>query len=266
MGANFLRGPFPWPRPTLAERVLLSLSRTATELLDHGATNTYDENNALDYAVHTVPNFLERIRAKDVLDYGSGEGWQAVAMAMRGAKSVYAYDIGTHWTEKTRLLIDRFGLSDRVTCSNALPPDKVDVVVSLGAFEHYSDPAAELQTMRRLLRPNGVAIISFAEPWYSNNGSHLSGQYRIPWLNLLFSEKTVMKVRAVDHVDRATRYEDIRGGLNKMSVAKFERLTDSSGMKVVNRRLHSTRNLPLVTRIPVLRELLTSSCCCILQR
>jgi hypothetical protein len=123
-----------------------------------------------------------------------------------------------------------------------------------------------LRLMGERVKPDGRIVITFAEPWYSNNGSHMGGFCRLPWVNLLFAERTIMNVRSLYRTDGAQRFIEIEGGLNQMSVAKFERIMRSSGMRIESLRLWPTKGLPLVTGVPVLRELLTSACSCVLQK
>ena len=112
-------------------------------------------------------------------------------------------------------------------------------------------------------------IISFAEPWYSPYGTHLNGTTRIPWLNLMFSERTLMNVRNLypDGSDGARRFVDVRGGLNGMTVAHFERLVAAApGFQVAYLRPRAVKGLPIVSSVPVLRELMTGAMTCILHR
>lgn len=120
--------------------------------------------------------------------------------------------------------------------------------------------------MRNLVKPGGKVIITFAEPWFSPRGHHMDGFTRLPWVNLLFPEGDVMAVRSLYRDDGATRYEDVEGGLNRMTVGRFERLMSRSGMQVESLRLFSVKGLPIVTRVPVLRELLTAACSVVLVK
>jgi hypothetical protein len=92
----------------------------------------------------------------------------------------------------------------------------------------------------------------------------MDGFTRLPWVNLLFPERDVMAVRSLYRHDGATRYEDIEGGLNRMTVARFERLMQESGMRVESLRLFSVKGLPAVTKIPIVRELMTAACSAVL--
>ena len=133
-------------------------------------------------------------------------------------------------------------------------------------MEHFRDPQKELHRMASLARKE--LIVSFAEPWFSPYGTHLNGTTHLPWLNLIFSERTRMNVRNLypDGSDGAKRVEDVRGGLNKMTVARFERLVSAvPGFRVDYLLLRGVKGVPLVTKIPVVRELMTSALTCILR-
>ncbi len=250
---------------SIQERLLHFLGRDPESAGLRGATVNYTIANSLDFAQRTIPDFFALIREKSVLDFGCGFGWQAVAMALNGAARVCAVDIRDDLLQKGRELARTHGVSDRVTFTTT-PEGVFDIVLSLNAFEHYADPKAELARMASLAVANGLVIISFAEPWYSHSGSHMNDYISVPWLNLLFTERAVLNWRRRYRGDNATRYEDIEGGLNRMTVSKFERLVAESGLKVVTKRLHATKRLPFVTSIPVVRELLTSSCCVVLRK
>jgi ubiquinone/menaquinone biosynthesis C-methylase UbiE len=122
-------------------------------------------------------------------------------------------------------------------------------------MEHYPEPAATLEEMRRLLKPGGRLLITFGPPWFAPYGSHMHFFCKVPWLNLLFTERTVMAVRARFRQDGAKRYEDCESGLNKMSVAKFERIIAEAGLKVEDRRYDCIKGLNFLGRLPLLREL-----------
>jgi 2-polyprenyl-3-methyl-5-hydroxy-6-metoxy-1,4-benzoquinol methylase len=255
------------PSRTLGERILLGLSREPGTPDYPGGTLKTNMNNSLDYLLKTVPGFLEIIRGKSVLDFGCGWGWQAVAMVRQGARFVVGIDIVKENLEKGRVLAKKWHLTDhQIRFVDRLDTSSnFDVVLSCGSFEHFSEPETVLRQMCHAALPSGTVIISFAEPWYSAHGSHMDSFTRLPWVNILFSEKTVMKVRQNFRDDAAKRYEDVQGGLNRMTLAKFEKIIHGSGMKVEWLRYYATKNLPLVIKLPVLREVLTSAVACILR-
>ena len=133
-------------------------------------------------------------------------------------------------------------------------------------MEHFTDPAGMVELMRQAAKPDGVVVISFAEPWFGPRGSHFDAFSRLPWVNLLFSEQTVMRVRSHFRSDGAVRYEDIQGGLNRMSIAKFERIIRNSGMKCEFFRVYITKRIPPLHHIPVAREVFAAAAACILRK
>jgi 2-polyprenyl-3-methyl-5-hydroxy-6-metoxy-1,4-benzoquinol methylase len=249
----------------IEERLLAAFARDQVSASHRGATANYDVSNCLDFAKDTIPNFAALIRDKAVLDYGCGYGWQAVAMAMHGARHVCGVDIRQNLLEQGRSLAQKNGVQDKVEFTDC-PTGVFDVVVSLSAFEHFSNPEQELARMQHLAKPEGLILISFAEPWYSHSGSHMNDFVRIPWVNLLFSEKAVLKVRQRYRDDGARTYEEVVGGLNRMTVTRFKRIIRNSGMEICDLKLRATKGLPLVTSLPGLQELFTSACCAVLRR
>ena len=257
----------------LGERILLGLSRKPGSPEYAGATLNYTVSNSLDFPRKTIPRFLDQIQDKLILDYGCGPGYQAVAMGQRGARGVVGIDINEKWLERARALARQNECDDRVSFSDARSflannsnRDKFDVVLCCGSFEHFADSARELANMKMMTRPGGKILITFAEPWLSPRGSHMDNFCRLPYLNILFSEKTVMAVRSRFKDDGATRYEEILSGLNKMTLAKFERIIRDSGLTVEHQNFFATKNLPLVKHIPLMREFLVSAVTCILVK
>jgi SAM-dependent methyltransferase len=247
------------------ERLLLAVCRPVEAPSLSVPTVTYTLDNALDFAIRMIPGFRQRIQGKTVLDYGCGPGWQAVAMRRAGASHVHGVDINDDWLSHGRDLAAASGV-DGVTFAKTTAAEKYDIVLSLGAMEHFGEPGRELARMCSYTAQE--LLISFAEPWYSPYGTHLNGTTKLPWLNLWFSEKTVLNVRNLypDGSDGARRFEDIRGGLNRMTVRHFEKLAAAApGMRVEQLILHSVKRVPLVTQVPVLREMMTGAITCILK-
>jgi len=257
----------------LSERILLWLSRKPGSSDYAGATLNYTVDNALSFPIKTIPDLLEHVKDKTVLDYGCGPGFQAVALVRCGAKAVVGIDINDSWLERANALAAQHECSDRVFfwhagdfLKDSSQQGKFDVVFCCGSFEHFADSAKELANMSRMIKPGGKILITFAEPWLSPHGSHMDNFCKLPYINVFFSEKTVMAVRSRFRDDGATRYEDIKSGLNKMTLAKFERIVRSSGLRVEHRNYFATKNLPAVRNIPLLREFFVSAVTCILVK
>lgn len=170
-------------------------------------------------------DFFTRIAGKTVIDFGCGEGSDAIEMAKKGARRVIGIDIRENVLQAARLKALDSGVQD--TCSFAASTEELaDVIVSLDAFEHFSDPAEILCIMDALLKPRGEVLVSFGPTWYHPLGGHLFSVF--PWAHLVFSEKALIGWRSRFKTDGATRFGEVAGGLNQMTIAKFEDLVARS--------------------------------------
>ena len=113
--------------------------------------------------------------------------------------------------------------------------------VSIDAFEHFANPAEILRMMNKLLQPMGEVLISFGPTWYHPLGGHLFSVF--PWAHLVFSEKALIRWRSTFKTDGATRFSEVAGGLNQMTVRKFEGLIRGSTFKLINLELIPIRKL-----------------------
>lgn len=215
-------------------------------------------DDALRQLVTWFPGFLDAITGKAVVDFGSGEGFQALALARSGARRVLGVEISGPQRAKAAALAERLGVRNATFSEGAEPESRgmFDVAILQNSMEHFSRPAEVLQTVRTLLRPGGRVYVTFGPPWFSPYGAHMGFFCKVPWVHLLFSEKAVMAVRASFTDDRATRYEQIRGGLNRMSLRKFERLLGQSGLRPTYESYCYVLNQRFLHGVPLLRELL----------
>lgn len=242
----------------LSEKLLLLLSRRPGTSDYAAGHDHWTVQNALDRLCLNVPGFREMIREKDILDYGCGEGYQSVAMAKYGAQRVLGVEINGAYREQAWRLAAENGVQDQTrfvnNCDEA-GKGRFDLVISHNSMEHFHDPEIALREMAAALKPDGKLVISFDPPWFAPYGSHMHFFTRVPWVNVLFRERTVMSVRRCFINDGATRYEEVGGGLNRMSVAKFERVVAASGMQIVYRRYTCVKRLNFLAIVPGIREL-----------
>ena len=165
------------------------------------------------------------VAGKTVIDFGCGEVHECVELAKRGARKVIGVDIRPEMLERARSLAGHHGVSD--TCKFAQrTQEKADMVISLDAFEHFDDPAEILSLMEALLKPEGSIRVSFGPTWYHPLGGHLFSVF--PWAHLLFSERALIRWRSDFKSDGATRFREVAGGLNCMTIGRFERIVDHS--------------------------------------
>jgi SAM-dependent methyltransferase len=172
---------------------------------------------------------FDQLRGKVVIDFGCGEGDDAIALARNCARRVIGIDIREAVLEQARERARREGV-DKVCqfCTNT--DERVDAVVCIDSFEHFSDPSTALMRMYELLRPGGAVFASFGPTWYHPLGGHLFSVF--PWAHLIFSEKALIRWRSDLRSDGATRFSEVAGGLNQMTIARFEKLVKQSPFAV----------------------------------
>ena len=264
------REPLGNMRRRLAEHLLLALSRAPHEPdLPEGA-GRWDEETALSVLRREFPDFDRYIDGKRVVDWGCGDGWQSVAMLRVGASYVVGVDTNPPRLSHARALATGMNVpADRVAFVTGLREigrGRFDLVISQDSVEHFADPAAALGQMASLLSDDGRILLTFGPPWLSPYGSHMFFFTRVPWVNVLFSEATVMRVRARFRSDGACRYEDVEGGLNRMTVARFERLLGQAQLIPDWLRYTCVPGTSALSRVPGVRELVITRVTCVLRR
>jgi SAM-dependent methyltransferase len=180
-------------------------------------------------AVLLGDELLREVAGQTVIDFGCGEGHEALELAERGAR-VYGLDLQEDLLERARQRACAAGLAER--CRFGLEPgEAADLIVALDSFEHFSDPAGVLERMHGLLKHGGRVFASFGPTWFHPLGGHLFSVF--PWAHLLFSERALIRWRADLRSDGAARFTEVAGGLNQMTIARFERLVRASRLRLV---------------------------------
>lgn len=252
----------------LEEQLLLLLSRKQKPGHRKTDESQWDIDNALSQLTAVFPDFINLIQGKQILDFGCGAGYQTFGLAQRGAKFVLGLEIDQKAVKMARDLTGLYKLSDKVKFSDVLDSSfygRFDMVISQNSFEHFNNPEHILNTMRLALKENGALFITFGSPWFSPHGSHAQFFIPLPYANLFFSEKAIMNIRAYFRNDGAHRYEDVEGGLNKMTVVKFERILSSCGMRLLYKRYDCVKKLNFLKILPYMRELFINRISCILS-
>lgn len=251
---------------TLSETLLLRLSQEPGLLRPEP---TYLEHNPLGLLCRLFPDFLKRIQGKSILDFGCGTGRQAIALVQSGASVVIGIDTNEAILLTARENAARAGISSRLLFTNELQSNlygTFDYVISQNSMEHFLCPVDAITLMRAALNDGGSLLITFGPPWFAPYGSHMQFFTTVPWINLLFREKTVMKVRSRYRNDGATRYEQVESGLGKMTVKKFEDLLSKTGLKIHFLQYDCVKGLNFLSRVPGLRELFINHITCELRK
>jgi SAM-dependent methyltransferase len=171
------------------------------------------------------PELVADTIGQTVIDFGCGEGSEAVELAKFGAKHIIGVDIRDDVLAIARQRARAAGVAD--VCEFVRSTDTVaDIIVSIDSFEHFEDPAEILRTMDRLLKPDGEILASFGPTWYHPLGGHLFSVF--PWAHLIVSEDALIRWRSDFKTDGATHFCEVAGGLNQLTIAKFEQILKRS--------------------------------------
>jgi SAM-dependent methyltransferase len=218
--------PLGWLPVSWQYRVIKALA--PVESPPSAGEDSYDEKKL---RILLGESFFLEIIGKTVIDFGCGEGRQSSQIAKAGADRVYGLDIQPRYLEAARREAERSGCQDICEFREHLPDSiQADIVVSIDSFEHFGDPERVLREMKSIMKPGGVLVVSFGPPWYHPLGGHLFSIF--PWAHLVFSEEALIRWRSDVRSDGATRFGEVAGGLNQMTIARFERTARESGLAV----------------------------------
>jgi SAM-dependent methyltransferase len=209
-----------------------------------------------------LPGIEAQIKDKVVLDFGCGPGLEVKEMALLGAKRVFGLDISEKWLQLGREQAEKAGVGAKCEFVTSVV-NPVEVIVSLDSFEHFAEPGAVLQTMYSLLKPDGCVFITFGPTWYHPLGGHLFSVF--PWAHILLKEEALMRWRAQFKTDGARKFGEVEGGLNQMTIRRFEDILRTSPFVVEELEFVPIRRLkPLHNRAT--REFLTAIVRCKLRK
>jgi|SRR5690606_7315752 len=208
----------------IAQQVLSRVARRGDGRMDGSA---YAGRSKLE--VLLGPEVWERCRGRTVIDFGCGEGHEAVELARHGAATVIGIDVLEPYLERARRLARDSGEHERCTFTTTPDDQRADVIVALDSFEHFQHPAQVLRIMHRYLAPGGQVLVSFGPTWFHPLGGHLFSVF--PWAHLIFTERALIRWRSTFKSDGATRFGEVAGGLNQMTIRRFCRLVEESPLR-----------------------------------
>ena len=175
-----------------------------------------------------IPDFKEKV----IVDYGCGYGFDSLFALQKGAKHLYALEVSTSRLEQSMQLHETHGFSNVTYINNENVSDlttkignkNVDIVLCRDVMEHVSSPAKVLKSIHDILKTGGLAYIGLSPFFRSPYGAHIRSKCALPWVHLIFSEKTVIKVfKKLYNLSKNTKkYIDIEGsGVNKLSYFEY---------------------------------------------
>lgn len=193
------------------------------------------ENNAAASKIDLLGDrLISKLPGKTVIDFGCGHGAEAVHMAQLGAVRVIGIDIQQNHLSIARERARETHVEDRCVFATSTT-ELADIIVSIDAFEHFADPGQILAVMHGLLKPGGEAFISFGPTWFHPLGGHLFSVF--PWAHLLFRERALIQWRSTFKDDGATRFNEVAGGLNQITIKRFNDLVTQSNFHAAEMEL-----------------------------
>jgi ubiquinone/menaquinone biosynthesis C-methylase UbiE len=223
-------------------------------------------------------DFITRpsLTGQTVLEIGCGYGGMVAALLDQGAGTVIGIDVS-----QERLAYAKKRLAQEPRCQLALddihhtglPAASVDLAVTDAVLEHVTDITVALTEVSRILRPGGRLYAKFSPTWLTYNGPHLITYIAVPWVHLLFSDRTIVNV--LGHYRNTGRFpaqsvteriDDFRS-MGRLTRRKFRRAATAAGFLVVQEKSRSPRAWKTaVARLPVLDELLAGQIVAILEK
>ncbi len=152
--------------------------------------------------IHRYASCMQLVIDKSVLDLASGEGYGA-AILSKVAQSVVGVDIDTASIEYAkREYSDYKNLRFLTGSCDSVPllESSVDVVTSFETIEHHTQHQEMLQEIKRVLKPDGLLVISspnrliYSDQSGYSNPFHVKELYYEEFINLLSQNFKYIKV------------------------------------------------------------------------
>ncbi len=211
----------------------------------------------------SIPSFHNKV----IVDYGCGSGFDSLFMLRRGARYVYCLEIVERYLKSAKDLHSFYGFRNvsYIDNNNVMELRKkiaggiVDIIYCRDVMEHVASPYLVINSMYSLLKHGGVAFIGFSPLYKSPYGAHIRNKCKVPWVHLIFSEKTIITVlkKLYGLPSSIEGYLDIEGsGVNKLSYFQYLEMLGRFRWKIeINhfnhfpRRVFLTESLNLITAL-----------------
>lgn len=130
--------------------------------------------------LHRYAIASDYIDDKVVLDIASGEGYGSNILS-RKAKYVYGVDIDNTTVQLAKLKYKKNNLEFLVGTASGIPleDDSIDVVVSFETIEHHDEHDKMMIEIKRVLKPEGLLIISTPDKLYYTDERNYNNEYHI---------------------------------------------------------------------------------------
>ena len=135
--------------------------------------------------LHRYAFALDYVKNKIVLDIASGEGYGSNLLAKYATK-VYGVDIDINTINLAKEKYDAKNLEFIMGSTDKIPlPDNcVDIVVSFETLEHHDKHNEMMEEIQRVMKPEGILIISTPEKKYYSDNKNYKNPFHIKELYL----------------------------------------------------------------------------------
>lgn len=148
------------------------------------------------------------VKNKTVLDIAFGEGYGS-NLLREEANYVYGVDIDSETIERAKLKYKKNNLSFQQGTTSSIPleDNSIDVVISFETIEHHDEHIEMMSEIKRVLKPDGIVIISKPDKYYYSdirnfkNEFHIKELYKDEFKNLVsenFSNVQFLTQKFVD--------------------------------------------------------------------
>ncbi len=275
---------------SIGEHLLIWLSRRVDSPMrlrdiELGSSDVESEDYNRKYVIsqfntHVKNGALVSVYGKDVLEIGCGHGGLCYFYKAAGAKRVVGIDINQENLQFAKEMkipeekyIDKkcdieFLVEDGTKTS--FDNNLFDIIFCNSTFEHFMYPEKILKEAYRLLKTDGILVVNPFSSIYSKYGSHVKYGVTIPWSNIFFSEKTIIKALVSlakedpslkkiypNLSSKAKRLRDIRrhGDLNDITYKKFRSMATKTGFKISYFKIHSSGYIGIIAKkLPLIKN------------
>lgn len=264
------------------ERTVIAIGNTmfapvfSREMYASYESYTSRMHSSLDVYQDLIPQ-EQWLRGRTILDLGSGLGQYVQLLVDGGASCV----TGLEYQESKATWSAARSLSPIIKIvvgsAEAMPFDNnsFDTVFSHTVFEHVDDVGSALKEVARVLRPDGIALISY-NFFHHRGGHHLFPYIHFPWAPWIVSEEALCSYWSerlgedqaagqMGFYERGARIRSLSEGaeihLNRLTFEDFELLVERVGLQIVKRRSSEelARLFPWLIRMPTLRYFLAGT-------
>lgn len=169
-------------------------------------TNIYNDN-AVKH-LHRYAIATKYIQNKIILDIASGEGYGSNLMS-EYASFVYGVDIDEETVANAKTKYRKNNLSFLLGSTSKIPLEQnsVDVVISFETIEHHDQHQMMLGEIKRVLKPEGILIISTPDKYYYSdlpnykNKFHIKELYKEDFIKLINNYFSTLQILSQSYLN-----------------------------------------------------------------